>query len=172
MSRQARAIELDVRVDSELWNDAKETEAVVRRAIARTAATLSLEKAEIAVVLTDDSTVRALNRRWRGLDRATNVLSFPVNHAAGEPPLLGDIVLAYQTIAREARAQGKPFAHHLAHLAVHGYLHLVGYDHEDDKDAEQMEAAERKILRLLAIPDPYRRIQRSKRSPKRRRSGK
>jgi probable rRNA maturation factor len=97
-----------------------------------------------------------LNRQWRGIDAATNVLSFPAKRVAGQPPLIGDIVLAQQTIAREARAERKPFAHHLAHLAVHGYLHLAGYDHENDEDARLMEAAERKILRRLAIPDPYR----------------
>ena len=74
----------------------------------------------------------------------------------GEPLLLGDIVLAYETIAREARNESKPFAHHLAHLAVHGFLHLNGYDHERDDDAEAMEELERKILRRLAIADPYR----------------
>ena len=113
--------------------------------------------AELAIVLTDDLAIRALNRDWRGIDKATNVLSFPTKSAGGEPPLLGDIVLAYETIAREARAERKPFAHHVAHLAVHGFLHLFGYDHERDEDAEAMEQVERKILRRLAIPDPYRR---------------
>jgi probable rRNA maturation factor len=101
--------------------------------------------------------MRALNRIWRGVDKATNVLSFPTKRAAEGPPLLGDIVLAYDTIAREARRQRKPFAHHVAHLAVHGFLHLLGYDHEQHADAEAMEQAERDILRRLAIPDPYRR---------------
>ena len=76
--------------------------------------------------------------------------------AARKPPLIGDIVLAYETIAREARDEKKPFAHHVAHLAVHGFLHLLGYDHERRKDAEAMERTERNILRRLAIPDPYR----------------
>jgi probable rRNA maturation factor len=101
--------------------------------------------------------MRALNRIWRGVDKATNVLSFPTKRAGEGPPLLGDIVLAYDTIAREARRQRKPFAHHVAHLAVHGFLHLLGYDHEQHADAEAMEQTERDILRRLAIPDPYRR---------------
>jgi probable rRNA maturation factor len=84
------------------------------------------------------------------------VLSFPSKQTADEPAHLGDIVLAHQTIAREASAEGKPFAHHLAHLVVHGFLHLIGYDHEKDADAEAMEQTERKILRRLNVPDPYR----------------
>jgi probable rRNA maturation factor len=109
---------------------------------------------ELAIVLTDDSAIRALNRDWRDVDKATNVLAFPTKNAAANH--LGDIVLAFETIAREARSERKPFAHHLAHLAVHGFLHLVGYDHARPKDALEMERTERKILRRLAIPDPYR----------------
>jgi probable rRNA maturation factor len=157
MTRSARhALTIDVRVDSGLWKGARTAKATVRRAVAQAAAVLSTSPAELAIVLTDDSAIRLLNRQWRGIDAATNVLSFPAKRVAGQPPLIGDIVLAQQTIAREARAERKPFAHHLAHLAVHGYLHLTGYDHENDKDARLMEAAERKILRRLAIPDPYR----------------
>jgi probable rRNA maturation factor len=101
--------------------------------------------------------MRLLNRIWRGVDAATNVLSFPNKSVGGEAALIGDIVLAYETVAAEARQEGKPFAHHLAHLAVHGFLHLVGYDHQRDKDAAAMERLESKILHRLAIPDPYRR---------------
>ena len=113
---------------------------------------------EIAVVLTDNSAVRLLNRQWRGIDAATNVLSFPNERSQGSRRFVGDIVLAQQTIAREANIERKPFAHHLAHLAVHGFLHLLGYDHENNRDAAVMERLERKILRRLAIPDPYRPI--------------
>jgi probable rRNA maturation factor len=108
-------------------------------------------------VLTDDSGVRLLNRAWRGVDAPTNVLSFPTKRAGNDPPLIGDIVLAYETIAGEARAEHKPFAHHVAHLAVHGFLHLLGYDHVRDEDAEVMERVELDVLRRLAIPDPYKR---------------
>ena len=108
-------------------------------------------------MLTDDSAIRLLNRNWRGVDAATNVLSFPTGRTGGDPLLIGDVVLAYETIAAEARADGKPFAHHVAHLVVHGFLHLLGFDHERKKDAEAMERLERDILQRLAIPDPYRR---------------
>lgn len=160
MTRNSRhALCIDICVDSDLWKDPGGAKACVRRALAEAAAALSKAPAELAVVLTDDTAVCLLNRQWRGIAKATNVLSFPAaaGLAAGDPPLIGDIVLAYQTIAREARAKRKPFAHHLAHLAVHGYLHLIGYDHENDTDAAAMEDAERHVLRRLAIPDPYRR---------------
>jgi probable rRNA maturation factor len=154
----ARAtLRIDVVVESELWKDAGKVKSIVRRAVAQAAATLSTRAAELAIVLTDDSAIRRLNRDWRGIDAATNVLSFPTKGAGGAPRLLGDIVLAYETIAREARIERKPFPHHLAHLAVHGYLHLLGYDHERKEDAEAMEQVERDVLRRLSIPDPYRR---------------
>jgi len=155
MSRAARsALTIDVLVTSDLWKGAGRAEAVVRRAVARAAAALSTTATELAIVLTDDSAIRGLNRDWRGVDKATNVLSFPTGNAAAGH--LGDIVLAFETVAREARAERKPFTHHLAHLAVHGFLHLAGYDHERDRDAIAMERAERAILRQLAVPDPYR----------------
>ena len=109
-------------------------------------------------MLTDDSAIRLLNREWRGVDAATNVLSFPAGRAGGVPPFIGDIVLAYETIAAEARAERKPFAHHVAHLAVHGFLHLLGYDHvREERRRGDGSGLERDILRRLAIPDPYRR---------------
>jgi probable rRNA maturation factor len=120
--------------------------------------------AELAIVLGNDSAIKALNRDWRGKNTATNVLSFPAaptspaakgRKSARRTPYIGDIVIAYQTTAREAAAEGKPFSHHLAHLAIHGFLHLLGYDHENDRDAEKMERLERRILGRLAVPDPY-----------------
>jgi probable rRNA maturation factor len=155
MTRAARpALTVDVIVESEQWKDAGKLRTAVRRAVARAAAMLSTRGAELAIVLTDDSTIRALNRDWRGVDKATNVLAFPTKNAATGH--LGDIVLAFETIAQEARSERKPLIHHLAHLAVHGFLHLAGYDHERPKDALEMERTERKILRQMAIPDPYR----------------
>jgi probable rRNA maturation factor len=148
------ACKLDVLVESPQWNAHGGLRPLLRRAVAAAAGEVSTRGAELAIVLTDDSAVRLLNRKWRGIDAPTNVLSFPV--PGGAPPLLGDVVLGYETIAREARRDGKPFAHHAAHLAVHGFLHLCGYDHERDNDAETMERFERDILRRLAIPDPYR----------------
>jgi probable rRNA maturation factor len=149
-------LKIDVLVDSDLWQEPAKIRSSVRRAVAQAAATTSTTGTELAIVLTDDSAIRQLNRLWRGIDAPTNVLSFPSKHAAGEPPHLGDIVLAYETITREAKGEHKPFAHHLAHLAVHGFLHLIGHDHEGDADAEAMERTERDILCRLGIPDPYR----------------
>jgi probable rRNA maturation factor len=152
---EAAILKIDLRADSELWKDAKDAPAVVRRVVAEAASILSISAAELAIVLTDDSAIRSLNRVWRGIDAPTNVLSFPTSGPSGADRLIGDIVVAYETVAREAAAQGKPFAHHLAHLAVHGFLHLLGYDHERDSDAERMEGIERDVLRHLRIPDPY-----------------
>src|ERR1700731_1472498 len=119
-------LKIDVLVDSDRWKEPAKARALVRRAVAQAAATVSTTGAELAIVLTDDSAIRSLNRLWRGIDAATNVLSFPAKAVRGEAPHLGDIVLAYETMAREARAQRKPFAHHVGHLALHGFLHLLG----------------------------------------------
>ncbi len=110
------------------------------------------------MVLADDATVQDLNRRYRGIDKPTNVLSFPIRNEPQQAEavrLLGDVVLGYGTVSREAEAGGKPLGHHLCHLIVHGVLHLVGYDHETDKDAAEMEPLETAILARLNIPDPY-----------------
>ena len=114
--------------------------------------------AEVSVLLADDETVRALNRRHRGIDRPTNVLSFPIGAAAGggQPRMLGDVVLADGVVLREAEAQGKTVPEHLSHLVVHGVLHLLGYDHEAEPDAETMESLEVRTLAGLGIPNPYR----------------
>lgn len=151
------ALAIDVVVEFDLWRASDDAASLAREAVIEAATALSTARAELAIVLTDDLAMRALNHAWRGVDKATNVLSFPTKRPAAAPRLLGDIVLAHQTIAREARRQRKPFAHHVAHLAVHGFLHLLGYDHEQHADAEAMEQSERDILRRLAIPDPYRR---------------
>ena len=112
-------------------------------------------------MLTDDAGIRTLNRNWRGIDKPTNVLSFPALQPTGSggpddaPRMLGDIAIAYETMRREADDEQKPFDHHLSHLAIHGFLHLMGYDHETDDDAEAMESLEQEILAQLGIPDPY-----------------
>jgi probable rRNA maturation factor len=124
-------------------------ERLVRKA-ARAA--LGAKARSLTVALSDDRRVQALNRRDRRQDKPTNVLSYP----SGERSFLGDVVLARQTVWREAREQKKAPADHVAHLVVHGTLHLLGYDHETgDADAERMEALERRILRKLGIADPY-----------------
>jgi probable rRNA maturation factor len=149
-------LKIEVIVKSKLWRTGNNAGNVVRRAIANAAAALSTPDAELAIVLTDDAAMRSLNRAWRGVDAPTNVLSFPIKPIGSEFSLIGDIVLAHETVAAEARREGKPFAHHLAHLAVHGFLHLLGYDHDSERKAATMERLEREILRRLAIPDPYR----------------
>src|ERR1700675_2224534 len=153
----------EVLVVADCWQDEPDAEAVIQRAIAIAAATVDTDvaDAELAVMLTDDSGIRTLNSNWRGIDKPTNVLSFPALQPTGAPTpddaprMLGDIAIAYQTTRKEADEEQKPFDHHLSHLAVHGFLHLIGYDHEKDDDAEAMEAIEREILSQLGIPDPY-----------------
>jgi len=168
MKRAAAAgLKIDVLVDSEHWQNVSPAKAVVRRALKQASTRLSTKSAELAIVLTDDAAMRRLNRNWRGINAPTNVLSFATKNPGSQQPLdkplgkhlgnhLGDIVLAYETIRREARRDGKQFDHHLAHLAVHGFLHLLGYDHANDAQARRMEDTERAILRDLAVPDPYR----------------
>jgi probable rRNA maturation factor len=111
--------------------------------------------AALSVALMSDRGVRRLNRDFRGKDRPTNVLSFPAAMVTGRRVALGDIALALGVVRREAKAQGKTAADHLAHLMVHGVLHLLGYDHETDQDAARMERLERKALAALGIADPY-----------------
>jgi len=149
--------DIDVQIQSPLWDAEPQAEATVRGAIAAAAARVPAA-GELSVALTDDTTIAALNRDWRGIDKPTNVLSFPSSapKISGVPALLGDIIVAYETTAREAAEERKPLLHHLAHLAVHGYLHLLGYDHQSDSEAEAMEATERDILATLGIADPYR----------------
>lgn len=119
-----------------------------------------IREADLAIRIVDAPEGQALNRHYRGKDYATNVLSFPAEMPEGLPkgikfPLLGDLVICAPVVAREAAEQGKPLAAHYAHLTVHGALHLLGWDHEDDKEAEAMEQLEREILAGLGLPDPY-----------------
>jgi probable rRNA maturation factor len=135
-----------------------------RLAYARGADTRPAGAVDLAIVLADDGLLRELNRAYRGQDTATNVLAFegsdsdesdPNDLNPGEAWQLGDVVLARETIAREASAQAKRFADHAVHLTVHGVLHLLGHDHASDAEARQMEALEIAILELLGIADPY-----------------
>ncbi|CAH1662619.1 Endoribonuclease YbeY [Hyphomicrobiales bacterium] len=116
-----------------------------------------LAGAELSLLLTDDRRIRIVNRDWRGFDKATNVLSFPAAppERIAASPLLGDIVIAYETVEREAQAEGKDIADHLRHLVIHGLLHLLGEDHETEAEAHRMEALEVAALASLGIADPY-----------------
>lgn len=110
----------------------------------------------LTVVLSDDAELRSLNRDWRAKDKPTNVLSFPNGEETPDGVvLLGDIILGFETVLRESHEQGKPLADHLAHLVVHGALHVAGYDHETDEEAEVMEGRERVVLAGMGIADPY-----------------
>jgi probable rRNA maturation factor len=165
---------IDIVIESALWAGEPAAEAVVRDAIATAAAVVGaapgrirpVSDGEVSVVLSDDDAIRRLNRMWRGIDKPTNVLSFPAanlpaaklpmaNRSDPSSPLLGDIIIAYETTAHEAAAEPKSFAHHVAHLAVHGFLHLLGYDHDSDEEAEEMERLEARILARLDVPDSH-----------------
>jgi probable rRNA maturation factor len=152
---------VDIDVADPGWNDlVPELEALAERAVAVTGERLgsAAGDGEISLVFADDGFVRALNAAHRGKDAPTNVLSFPIGADVpqGVLRLLGDVVLARETVAREAAEQGKPVADHVAHLLVHGILHLCDWDHETADEAEAMEALEVELLARLGIPDPYR----------------
>jgi len=151
MTPRATAPSLDILVQSPLWNDQPAAEQTVRDAVIA-AATRTKASGEVSVVLTDDVAIRALNKQWRKIDKATNVLSFPAAKNAG---MLGDVVIAYETLQRECAEEDRVFLHHLSHLSVHGFLHLMGYDHETDAEADSMERLEIEILEGLGVPDPY-----------------
>ena len=153
---------VDVLIESQAWQALPNAEDVVRRAVTLAAASAAMTNhrgTEVSVLLCDDHTIAGLNAHWRGQEGPTNVLSFPappLPRAApdGRAPL-GDIAIAYETVAREAAEQGKPVTDHLFHLVVHGFLHLLGYDHHVDGEAERMERLERDILAQIGIADPY-----------------
>lgn len=154
-SRRAAALVIDVRIESPLWKAQPLAEQTVRAAIAAAAEFASID-GEVSILLADDAAIRVLNRDWRGIDKPTNVLSFPTSMTAGgATKLLGDIAIAYETLARECDEEARIFLHHLAHLAVHGFLHLIGYDHQTDSQADAMEGLESEIMLQLNMPDPY-----------------
>jgi probable rRNA maturation factor len=151
--RAGSAPAIDIVIKSPLWRHEPDAADVIRRAIGVAAEmTDAGAHREVAVMLCDDDAMRELNGRWRGRPEPTNVLSFP---AAGGTRTLGDIAIAYETTAGEAEAEGKPFPAHLAHLAVHGFLHLLGYDHQSEAEATAMERLETTILARLGVADPY-----------------
>ena len=153
-------IELDVMIEAGDWARLPGAEALAQRAAeaALAVADEEGEAFEASVMLTGDAQLQELNRTWRGKDKPTNVLSFPAPEPPGAtgPRHLGDIALAFETLTRESEEESKELAHHFAHLIVHGVLHLLGYDHEVEAEAEIMEALEVKALAVLGIADPYR----------------
>ncbi|KGJ03028.1 rRNA maturation factor [Paracoccus halophilus] len=155
---------VDIVLEDDRWEDAG-LPAMAERAARAVGEWLQLEEFQVVVMGCDDERIAALNAEFRGKPAPTNVLSWPAvafgAHAPGTHPVLpdirelGDIAISYDTCRREAEAQNKAFADHATHLLVHAILHLAGYDHIDDQDADTMEDAERAILARLGIPDPY-----------------
>lgn len=144
----------DIEIEDPAWTAAlADAEALVMAAAEATLASEGAVSEGVTLLLTDDATIRDLNRRFRQQDKPTNVLSFPA--PTNPERFLGDIALAYGVCAREAAEQDKPLAHHLQHLVAHGVLHLLGYDHISDAEAFEMEGLERAVLAGLGIPDPY-----------------
>jgi len=153
-------VTLDVVAESPLWDalpDAERLAATAVAAAARAASVPLAPEAEVSLLLADDARLRALNAAWRGKDMPTNVLSFPsvAPAAIEQAPALGDIAIAFETLSAEAAAEGKTTGDHFSHLVVHGFLHLIGYDHETPGEAEEMESLEAAILAGLGIADPY-----------------
>jgi probable rRNA maturation factor len=150
---------LDISVSSSLWRRLPRARTIARETIAAAAEESGRpgEGGDVSLCLADDAALRTLNLRWRGIDKPTNVLSFPAAPPGrlANPTALGDIALAYETLAREAEDLGVPLADHYRHLLAHGFLHLIGYDHGTDAEAERMEGLETRILMRLGAGDPY-----------------
>lgn len=151
------ALNVDVIFEDPRWQDIPDAEETVIRAARAAFASHGTQAAEteLAVLLTGDDALHEMNRRWRGKDMPTNVLSFPADDVARAMGHLGDIALSCDTLAREAAADAKPLTHHMQHLVIHGVLHLLGFDHMTETQADAMEALERAILAGLGVPDPY-----------------
>ncbi|MFB2549863.1 rRNA maturation RNase YbeY [Ensifer soli] len=160
------ALDIQISVESEGWPPEAALEALAARVLGAAARHIAAHEGqpfppqppEVSLVFTDDASIRAINAEWRQQDKPTNVLSFPafpVTPGGMPGPMLGDIILARETLLREADELGKPFEAHLTHLLVHGFLHLFGYDHMDEAEAEKMEGLETGILAGLGLSDPY-----------------
>jgi probable rRNA maturation factor len=150
-------IVVDVEVANSAWLAAGDVDALAQDVVAATLTEVGTRvhpDAEISIRLCDDDEIRALNLAWRNKDKETNVLSFPAP-AGSQGPLLGDMVVAFEYVSEEAREAGRSLRDHLTHMLVHGFLHLLGFDHENEFDAEEMEDLERRILAQLGIDDPY-----------------
>jgi probable rRNA maturation factor len=151
-------LEIDINIATSEWESLDGLEALTRDCVAASLAEAGarlVEGCEVSLTFCDDAEIRALNAQWRGKDKPTNVLSFPTPGKLSARPLLGDIVIAYETVTREAAEQDKTIRAHTAHMVIHGFLHLIGYDHETAAEAEIMEGLERRIASRLGLRDPY-----------------
>jgi len=152
------SVEIDINVAAVAWDGLDGLEALTRDSIAASLAESGarlVDGCEISVTFCDDAEIQELNAAWRGKDKPTNVLSFPTPGPLAARPLLGDVIIAYETVAREAVEQEKTLRDHTAHMVIHGFLHLIGYDHETAAEAEEMESLERRIASRLGLRDPY-----------------
>jgi len=153
-------LSLEISVQSALWRGLPRARSMARETIDACVAETGLrarEGAEVSLLLADDARLQSLNANWRGLDKPTNVLSFPAAspERISDAKLLGDIAIAYETVEHEARSAGRPLGDYYRRLVAHGFLHLIGYDHQTDEEAERMESLERRILVRMGVPDPY-----------------
>ncbi|WP_294533790.1 rRNA maturation RNase YbeY [uncultured Rhodoblastus sp.] len=158
MSRTAN-LAIEIRIDCVGWSAVQGIDALVAgslQAAIEESGDAFAQGAEVSLLFCDDAAIRELNRRFRGQDKPTNVLSFPGPDPIETATFLGDIAIARETVAREALEQGRSLEQHCRHMIVHGFLHLLGYDHEAEEEAEAMEAMEIRILRKLGVDDPYR----------------
>jgi probable rRNA maturation factor len=152
------SLEIDIVVAALEWNSVEDLDGLTNRCVAASLENCLLTLApecEISVTYCDDAAITQLNAQWRGKNAPTNVLSFPTPGLLEEKQLLGDIIIAYQTVTREAKEFGRPLSNYIGHMLIHGVLHLVGYDHETDAEAETMENLERIIALKMGLGDPY-----------------
>jgi probable rRNA maturation factor len=153
------SLTIETRVDCASWSALAGLDAMIAESLQAAldeSGDVLREGAEVSLLFCDDARIRELNRRYRGQDKPTNVLSFPGPDPIETAHVLGDIAIAHETVAREALEQGKTLGHHCRHMIIHGFLHLLGYDHEVETEAEAMEAMEIRILRRLGVDNPYR----------------
>ena len=145
-------ITIDLTISDEKWRALDELSGLIDRALGAAEA-VAETPGEVSILLTDNDAMQALNAQFRDKDKPTDVLSFPAHEM--DAPFLGDIAVGYEISAKDAAESGKTLSDHLSHLIIHGYLHLVGYDHVDEKEAEEMEDLERRALASIGIADPY-----------------
>jgi probable rRNA maturation factor len=152
----SNSLSIDLRIADSRWEALGDVDALAAHVLGRAASHVKAT-GELAVLFTSDTEMSALNKEWRDLDKPTDVLSFPSGQPEipGQPQYLGDVALGYETALRDAEAMHRPFEAHASHLLIHGFLHLLGYDHIEPEDAQVMEPLESDILASLGWPDPY-----------------